>query len=288
MPSKRDPSRQRRQARNRAEREARLARRQTAAAPKPVRPEPTPGGSSGSTSSSAAADTAPGRTAGSATRRKTFDGRPPGTRAAYYCLILTLFAFGFSFIFDVPVDEDGRPLNRDETAERNEFLDLRGQADQGGLDEAQQERLTELERAWEVAADRTEALFTATWPISVVYILAVGCGVLAVVMARWENPGRGWMRLLIAMVLLSLLSGGSFLLLAPVIALAVAHYQYRKATLIAAGGPAGGAPAGGLLGGLLGRRRVIDVDAAQSEPSGTGGAAQAGDDGADGDGTTRR
>jgi hypothetical protein len=255
MPSKRDPSRQRRQARNRAEREARMARREMASAPKPQPATTASGDEAGSTRATRASTRA-----GGPTRRGAFEGRPPGTRAAYYCLILTIFAFGFSFIFQVPVDTDGTPFSRDEVEQRDQFIELEDRSD---LNEAEQATLDELTPVWEGRTDRSESMFLAYWPVSVVYILAVGCGILAVVISRGPNPARGWMRLLIAMVLLSLLSGGSFLLLAPVIALGVAHFQNRKATLAASGGP----PPGAGFGGLFGRRQVIDVDAAPADPA---------------------
>jgi hypothetical protein len=263
MPSKRDPSKQRRQARNRAEREALAARREAAATPKP-QPVTGTGDDQGATGARTApgsgASTARPASSGRAARPRAFGSSAPGTRAAFYCLIFAVFALGFSFLQTVPVDGDGKLLTRSAIDERDRYVELRDDDDRT---EAEQEELDELAPEWEGQADENRSLFLAYWPISIAFVLAAGIGVLAMIIARSPTPYRGWLRLMIVLAVLAFLTAGSFLLLPPLIALGIAQYQNRKAHLLAAGGLQPGArPASpfGRFGGLGARRDAVDVE----------------------------
>jgi hypothetical protein len=297
MPSKRDPSRQRRQARNRAEREARAARREAASAPRPTEPDSEATSDTPAPDRGGAGSTAGARSPGPARRRRAFEGRPPGSRAAFYCLIFTLFGLGVTILTSVPVDADGSPYSQSDAQQRADFrdlveadrdpaetLDAEEQADLEALEERreryeelsgrptltddEQDELDDLRPVWEDidAPEQNRMLFAAGWPFTVVFLFAVGCGALAVVIARSPNPARGWMRLLIAMVLLSLLSGGLAILILPaVVALGIAHFQARRALLQAGAVIRPGAAAAGGFGGLLrNRRQAIDVEATET------------------------
>jgi hypothetical protein len=267
MPSKRDPSKQRRQARNRAEREALAARREAAAAPKPqpvaASTDDEPGDGGAHESSGSRASTARPPASGRATRPRAFGSSAPGTRAAFYCLVFDVFALGFSFLQTVPVDAEGNLLTRSDIDDRDRYVELRDDDDRTAAEEEELERLAPT---WEGQADESRSLFLAYWPISIAFVLAAVIGVLAMIIARSPTPYRGWLRLMIVLAVLAFLTAGSFLLLPPLIALGIAQYQNRKAHLLAAGGLQPGArPASpfGRFSGLGARRDAVEVDATE-------------------------
>ena len=303
MPSKRDPSKQRRQAQNRAARDALAARKESAAAPKPQRlagdasdASATVESSSGSTASGASSASGATTSGGRTVRSRAFSDSAPGTRWAFYCLAAAVVSLGVTFFYSVPVDSDGVPFSADEQTQRDEYRELSA-ADEADLSSEEEERLAELEddRAeyeelaeadelsdedqerldelagfWvdiDRASDPSERFFMAAWPLSVAFIVAVAVGGLALWYSRSEVPYKAWFRLLLVMAALAFLTGGTFLLLFPTIALGIAYYQNRKAHMPP---PGEGAPPPSPFGGLFGGRRsrdAIDVPSTEAEPS---------------------
>lgn len=233
MPSKRDPHRQRRQARNRAERQAREARRAAAqsaggptSATTPKRRRRWGGGRSGAQATPAQAAPAPaaaspsggagGGSAGAAgptrPRGGSFAGKPPGSRAAFLSLLFAVGALASVIFLQVPVDEDGSPLSQSEV-----------------------EELDERREAGEDIPERERNAFMALWPLSVLYVLPIGVGGIAVrATTRAARPGRVWMRALIAITVFAIISGIPILYFPMVLALAVASFQARRAEATAA------------------------------------------------------
>jgi hypothetical protein len=251
MPSKRDPHRQRRQARNRAERQAREARRAAAQAAASPTSSTTPrrrrrwgGGRSAQQAAPAEAGPAQSSAASSGTGGAarparpgggSFAGKPPGSRAAFLSLLFAVGALASVIFLQVPVDEDGSPLSQSEV-----------------------EELDERREAGEDIPERERNAFSALWPLSILYVLPLGVGGIAVrATTRAARPGRVWMRSLIAITVFAIVSGIPILYFPMVLALAVASFQARRAEASSAAASRPEAPAGAASDD------VIDVDAVE-------------------------
>ncbi|MGH9230233.1 MAG: hypothetical protein ACRD07_16185 [Acidimicrobiales bacterium] len=232
MPDKRQTSKQRRAARNRASRDALAARRTNAVT------SGVPSGSSGA-SSAGPAGTGSETTASATTGRSTFGvmlgvggNRRPGDLAVLVALGLAIVsAVSVLFFTRVPVDDRGEPLPR---------------AFQGVAVSAR-EAITGQEMP-----DREESLLEASGPGVILY-LALPVAVAA--FAFWANRRPDRSRLitfaLVAMAGLVLFLGGYFFF-PTLVALAVASFQIRKADM-----PARVAER---VAPTRGRRGVIDAE----------------------------
>jgi hypothetical protein len=134
--------------------------------------------------------------------------------------------------------------------------------DEGGapLSQAEIEELDERRAAGEDIPERERNAFAALWPLSLLYVLPIGVGAIAVWGSNAARPSRVWMRTLIAMTVFAIISGIPFLYFPMVLALAVATFQSRRAEVQAtqatqATGADGSSPA---------RNGVIDVTEAGS------------------------
>jgi hypothetical protein len=211
VPDKRNTSKQRRAARNRASRDALAARRTNAV---------TSATSSGSSGASSSGSTSPGAgtTAGATAARSGFGGllgtkgnRRPGDLAVTVALGLAIVsAVSVLFFTKVPVDDRGEPLPRT-------FQ---------GVAVSAREAIT-----GEQMPDKDESLLQASGPGVILY-LALPVAVAA--FAFWANRRPDRSRLLtfalVAMAGLVLFLGGYFFF-PTLVALAVASYQIRKADM---------------------------------------------------------
>jgi hypothetical protein len=254
VPDKRQTSKQRRAARNRASRDALAARRTNAVIS--GTPSGSPGGSGAASTSAGSATTAGATTGGSG-----FGGllgargnRRPGDLAVMVALGLAIVsAVSVLFFTKVPVDDRGEPLPR---------------AFQG-VAVAAREAIT-----GEQVPDREESLLEASGPGVILY-LALPVAVAA--FAFWANRRPDRSRLLtfalVAMAGLVLFLGGYFFF-PTLVALAVASFQIRRADL-----PARVAER---VAPTRGRRGVIDAESEEldDEPV-DDGVDDVGDEGAD-------
>jgi hypothetical protein len=211
VPDKRNTSKQRRAARNRASRDALAARRTNAVT------SATSSGSSGA-SSSGSTSAGAGTTAGPTAARSGFGGllgtrgnRRPGDLAVTVALGLAIVsAVSVLFFTKVPVDDRGEPLPRT-------FQ---------GVAVSAREAIT-----GEQMPDKDESLLQASGPGVILY-LALPVAVAA--FAFWANRRPDRSRLLtfalVAMAGLVLFLGGYFFF-PTLVALAVASYQIRKADM---------------------------------------------------------
>jgi hypothetical protein len=232
VPDKRQTSKQRRAARNRASRDALAARRTNA-----VTSTTPPASSRASSASSVGAGS--GTTASATAGRTGFGGllgtrgnRRPGDLAVMVALGLAIVsAVSVLFFTKVPVDDRGEPLPRT-------FQ---------GVAVAAREAIT-----GERMPDRNESLLEASGPGVILY-LALPVAVAA--FAFWANRRPDRSRLLtfalVAMAGLVLFLGGYFFF-PTLVALAVASYQIRKADM-----PARVAER---VAPTRGRRGVIDAE----------------------------
>jgi hypothetical protein len=195
MPSKRDPSKQRRAAQNRAARAALANRKVNASAP---RPEPAASGGD-----RAEPTRSTSRTRATATRSAN---DLPGRRAALLAALLAVGAAISLLFLKVPVDEHGNALTKQEQKDR---------------DAAGDKKLTDsFLDVYGPAGILLGALPTA----------AAGVGLYSV---RAGRNARWITGALIAMVLTSAVGGAGYLFFPSLAALAVAYYQVRKAERIA-------------------------------------------------------
>jgi hypothetical protein len=232
VPDKRQTSKQRRAARNRASRDALAARRTNAVT------SATPPASSGA-SSAGSVGAGSGTTASATAGRTGFGGllgtrgnRRPGDLAVMVALGLAIVsAVSVLFFTKVPVDDRGEPLPRT-------FQ---------GVAVAAREAIT-----GERMPDRNESLLEASGPGVILY-LALPVAVAA--FAFWANRRPDRSRLLtfalVAMAGLVLFLGGYFFF-PTLVALAVASYQIRRADM-----PARVAER---VAPTRGRRGVIDAE----------------------------
>ena len=243
MPDKRQTSKQRRAARNRAAREA-LAARRTHAVASSTGPGSTrasrASGAAGSPTGAAAASATNGRTV-RGTRRGGFLGnargrRRPGDMAVLVALGLSVVSAISMLFLRVPVDDRGEPLPRT----------FRGVAI------AAREAVTGQEMP-----DRDTSLLDANGASVLLYI-ALPVAVAA--FAFWANrrPDRGRL-LTFAMLAMAgaVLLGGGFFFFPSLIALGVASFQIRKADM-----PARVAERAASRGG---RGGVIDAESEESD-----------------------
>jgi hypothetical protein len=236
VPDKRQTSKQRRAARNRASRDALAARRTNAVT--------SPSSGSSRTSSAGSTRAGSGTTAGATTARTGFGGllgargnRRPGDLAVTVGLGLAIVsAVSVLFFTRVPVDDRGEPLPQT-------FQ---------GVAVAAREAITGQE-----LPDKNESLIQASGP-SVILYLALPVAVAA--FAFWANRRPDRSRLitfaLFAMAGLVLFLGGYFFF-PTLVALAVASFQIRKADM-----PARVAER---VAPTRGRRGAIDVESEELE-----------------------
>jgi hypothetical protein len=197
MPSKRDPSKQRRAAQNRAARAALASRKVNANAP---RDEPV-------TSKGDRARPSP-----SAGRSRAATARPGsandliGGRAALLAALLAVGAAVSLLFLKVPVDEKGDALTKQEQKAR---------------DEAGDKKLTD---------SFLDVYGPAGIALGLLPASAAGVGLYAV---RSRRNARWITGALIGMVLTSAVGGAGYLFFPSLAALAVAYYQVRKAERIA-------------------------------------------------------
>ncbi len=237
VPDKRQTSKQRRAARNRASRDALAARRTNA-----VTSGTSPGSSRASSAASTSAGSGPGASASAG--RPGVGGllgargnRRPGDLAVILALALAIVsAVSVLFFTRVPVDDRGEPLPR---------------AFQGVAVSAR-EAIT-----GEQMPDKNESLLEASGPGVILY-LALPVAVAA--FAFWANRRPDRSRLLtfalVAMAGLVLFLGGYFFF-PTLVALAVASFQIRKADM-----PARVAER---VAPTRGRRGVIDAESEELE-----------------------
>ena len=211
MPDKRQTSKQRRAARNRASRDALSARRTNA-----VTTATSPASSRASSADSAG--TGSGTTASATAGRTGFGGllgtrgnRRPGDLAVMVALGLAIVsAVSVLFFTRVPVDDRGEPLPRT-------FQ---------GVAVSAREAIT-----GEQMPDRSESLLDASGPGVILYLVLP---VAVAAFAFWANRRPDRSRLLtfalVAMAGLVLFLGGYFFF-PTLVALAVASYQIRKADM---------------------------------------------------------
>jgi len=209
VPDKRQNSKQRRAARNRASRDALTARRTNAVpgatSPASPRTSGSEGAGPGATASATAGRTGVGGLLGGRGNRR------PGDLAVMVALGLAIVsAVSVLFFTRVPVDDRGEPLPRT-------FQ---------GVAVAAREAIT-----GERVPDRSESLLEASGPGVILY-LALPVAVAA--FAFWANRRPDRSRLLtfalVAMAGLVLFLGGYFFF-PTLVALAVASYQIRKADM---------------------------------------------------------
>lgn len=277
VPDKRQTSKQRRAARNRAQREALAARREHAAAADQGRPATASAGSSGAaagaTSSAASLGGGAGRRGGGLASAAF--GRPAGTRgpgdlAVLLALALAVAAAGISLVAalddgSVPVDHEGEPLGAFAAVARESYAMVHG---------------TE-------PATATTSYLDAAGPVVLLFMaLPVLVAAGAFISHRRRIQSRPLTIGLIGMALVTIVNPFSIYFLPSLIALAVAGFQVRKLEMPARAGQ-GRAGRGDRAGGDQG---VIDVDEVEDGSDGTrtetvsdkpGGSGDHGDD--DGD-----
>jgi hypothetical protein len=233
VPDKRQTSKQRRAARNRASRDARAARRTNAVTSRTSGPAraATGSASAGSATSGTTARTGFGGLVGGRGNRR------PGDLAVMVALGLAIVsAVSVLFFTKVPVDDRGEPLPR-------VFQ---------GVAVAAREAIT-----GEQMPDKEESLLDASGPGIILYLaLPVAVAAFAFWANRRPDRSRLIMFSLIAMAGLVLFLGGYFFF-PTLVALAVASFQIRKADM-----PARVAERVAPTGG---RRGVIDAESEEVE-----------------------
>jgi hypothetical protein len=300
VPDKRQTSKQRRAARNRASRQALAARRDNAVAGPP--PSARSSGSAGSRASRGSGRSwwRAGATAGASANGAATPGAPPepppsgimgmlqsrrpGDKAVLTAFVLAVVAAIYLLFYKVPADDRGEPLP----------------ASFRGLAIAAREQLTGGE-----IGDNEISLLDASGP-QIIVVLALP--IFVTLFALWANrrPDRSRMLTfaMLGMAAAVILTGGIGIFFFPaLIALAIGGFRVRKADLPArvAERATGGARAARGRGGVIdadstavdprslrslwSRRRTVggagDIDggdAADDDPSGAGGAPAEGDE----------
>ncbi len=249
MPDKRQTSKQRRAARNRASRDALAARRENAVitpspASRSARSTGAGKGRAGATTRAAAADgaaiavDAPPKGALGMLRSKR-----PGDKAVFIAFVFSVSAAIFLFLYRVPVDDRGEPLP----------FEFRG------LTLAAREAVTGT-----AVEDATTSMLDANGPI---VLLLVGLPIFVSAFAIWGNrrPDRSRMLtyamlgMAVAVIVIGQLTGVGVLFFPALIAMAVGGFQVRKADLPARMAARGGGRAGAARG-QRGRGGVVEAD----------------------------
>lgn len=230
MPDKRQTSKQRRAARNRAQRDALAARRQNAGVAT-TRP-------ASSSTSATTTSTASGAAGGGAARGRTRlgrAGRRPGDLALIVALGLALAAFVLLLNTDIPVDDRGEALP---ATFSGVAMEARAALTDGPV------------------VDESENI-VSYYGAGVVALMAVPLLVVAVVFVlsrRWEQRGRLLTFALLGLAGVVVLTGTfGFYYMPALIALAVASFQVRKLEMPTR-------PTQPRQGRGAGRRGAIDVD----------------------------
>ncbi len=264
MPSKRDPGKQGRQARNQARRQAGAVRRDYAAASSQSAAGDA-GTGSGTTGSTASTDTASstgpvqaasGWMRGRAPRTGVTGGnRPVGWRAALASVLMATVAFGLLVFNQVTVDADDKAIPATELSSDYRVAKF---AVVSGLDEPVGEEgpSAAVDEA-KAGHDEKANAFVAYWPVSLLFPVPIIIAGLALWMIHTGRAtGRNLMFCLFGMFFASILTGVFFL--PALVALGVANFQVRRAEaagLALARADAGDGPAAG--------GDVIEVDEAE-------------------------
>jgi hypothetical protein len=243
MASKRQPSKQRRQAENQKQRAALEARRQAAAASGPS--DTTHAASAGARSGGGSVlSRLRGATAAGRVARTGGTGTPVGHRAALSAVFAAVAATVVgSFLYQVPVDRTGEAI-----ATRGALIaEWTLSAEEVALESpgATPEEIAGSVEDW--LPGGTDPYLVAAWPISLGMLLPVIGTALGLRAVSRRSPAKVVNRTMYVTLFGALLAGPLLLVFLPaVISLAVASFQVRKAELATRDG----APADG----------VIDVD----------------------------
>ena len=251
MASKRQPSKQKRAAQNRSERNARVARAANANAVATTGPAAAPSGGASLLSrlrgggSAGARPTSSGGAGSRPPMREARSMQPPGYRAALSAVFAAVAAILLcSFALRYPVDSEGTLYTSEKLVADWSMTAADAVAEQPDASAAE---ISESIDEW--APGRTkEPVVMALWPFSAAVVLPlVGAGI-AFHAVRKRSSSKVMNRALYATLFGAVLTQGLLLLFLPVVlAVGVAMFQVRKAEAVAA---ASAAPAGG----------VIDVD----------------------------
>jgi hypothetical protein len=249
VPDKRQTSKQRRAARNRASRDALAARRENAV----LDPSPAPRSarSTGSAKGRAGATTTAATAAGPAVAADAppkgalgmLRSKRPGDKAVFIAFVFSVCAGIFLFFYRVPVDDRGEPLP----------FEFRG------LTLAAREAATGAP-----VEDATTSMLDANGPV---VLLLVGLPIFVSAFAMWGNrrPDRSRMLtyamlgMAVAVIVVGQITGVGVLFFPALIAMAVGGFQVRKADLPARTAARGGAAAGAARG-QRGRGGVVEAD----------------------------
>jgi len=268
MPSKRQPSKQKRASQNRAQRAALSARRDNASAP----PSKGSGGGSGGRPSllgrlRGSSATTPARSTSSSTstsspterRAEARAAQPVGYRAALSGVMAAGAALLLCLVFiKVPVTTDGDLYTKErlvaewsDTALRSSVAEPAATASQLAAD------------IDEWAPDRSKDLLAkALWPYSAFIALPVIASVLGFRAVSRRQPSKIISRAMFATLFGAVLTQGLFLIFLPsILALGVAMFQVRKyETTLAAAAAAEGAADGDVIDA-----DVIDADVVEDD-----------------------
>lgn len=254
-PSKRQPSKQKRAAQNRAQRAALDRRREAATAASSAITGAGAGRPGGGLLSRLRGGGAGGGIR--ATAAEARGAQPVGYRAGLSALLMALAGVVFTFTFQVPVDADGETYTREKLSAAWATTAVRAAAD--SPDATPEELVAEIDE-W-TPGRGSDPIAVALWPLSLALLLPViGTGIAFRAISQ-RRPSRTVSRALFATLLGALLSQIPFFFLPSVIALGIAVYQIRKAETTAAAEALG---AEGAAGGSPGE--VIDAEIVEDEP----------------------
>lgn len=224
---KRQPSKQKRAAQNRAQRAA-LAARRDAAAARPTAATDRPVGRSGGGLLSRFRGSSGGRSSGGGTLRATAAvgraAQPVGYRAALSALLMSLAGVAFAFTFNVPVDADDEPFTRESLT-----ATWAGRAlEAASADpDASPTELAEGIDDWTPGRGET-SIAIALFPFSLTLALPVIGAAIGFRAVAKRSSSRIVSRALFATLFGSLLSQIPVFFLPSVVALGVAVFQLRK------------------------------------------------------------
>ena len=259
---KRQPSKQKRAAQNRAQRAALEARR--AAATRASSSGPERGSARGGGGILGRLRGGSGGASGAGSIRATAAAgraiQPVGYRAALSALLMSLAGVVFSFTFNVPVDADDEPFTRESLTATWAGTALEAVADDPDATPAE---LAEGIDEWAPGRGETP-IALALWPFSLTLLLPVIGAAIGFRAVAKRSSSRIVSRALFATLFGSLLSQIPIFFLPSVVALGVAVFQLRKYETSVAQAAMAGAGAGG-----PDEADVIDVDAVEPDATAT-------------------
>jgi hypothetical protein len=252
MATKRQPSKQRRQAQNQKQRAALDARRQAAASASSSASAPRAASSGARSGGGSVLSRLRGATAAGRVARTGGTGTPVGHRAALSAVFAAVAATVVgSFVYQVPVDRSG-----DAIATRGALIaEWTLSADEVALESpgATPEEIAGSVDDW--LPGGTDPYLVAAWPISLGMLLPVIGTALGLRAVSRRSPAKVVNRTMYVALFGALLAGPLLLVFLPaVISLAVASFQVRKAELAARDA----APADGVI-------EVDEVEAADTD-----------------------